>query len=47
MSSCFKAIEVAETLKSWIKDKKFLLTEPQEKLPQAKKYKPRKYIRDE
>ena len=47
MSSYFKAIEVAETLKSWIKDKKFLLSEPQEKLPQAKKYKPRKYIRDE
>ena len=46
MSSYFKATEVAETLKSKIKDKKFFLSEPQEKLPQGKDYKPKKYVKD-
>jgi uncharacterized protein (DUF39 family) len=46
MSSYFKAIEVAETLKSRIKDKKFFISEPQERLPRGKDYKPKKYVKD-
>jgi uncharacterized protein (DUF39 family) len=37
LSSHVRAIEVAEILKSWIKKGDFLLTEPQVKLPTAKK----------
>jgi len=36
LSSYSKAKEIAETLKSWIEKKKFLLTEPVEKLPDEK-----------
>lgn len=33
LSSYPKALEIANTLKEWIKSGKFLLTEPVEKLP--------------
>lgn len=35
LSSIVKAREIAETLKAWIKDKKFLLNKPAETLPDA------------
>jgi len=45
LSSYSSAIEISETLKQWIMDKKFYLTKPSAPLPQSRDYEPLKYLR--
>ena len=45
LSSYNSAIEISETLKQWIMDKKFYLTRPSAPLPQSKDYEPLRYLR--
>ena len=45
LSSYTGALQIAETLKQWILDKKFYLTKPSAPLPQSKDYEPLKYLR--
>jgi uncharacterized protein (DUF39 family) len=44
LSSYLKAREIANTLKNWIKEKKFFLTEPVLKLPSTNQYVKYKFL---
>ncbi len=46
ISSYFEAMNIAETLKQWIKEGEFLLTKPSVPLKQSKDYEPLKYCEE-